>query len=157
MSNTEIAKLLQNIATAYTVKNENKFKFQIIAYQKASEAIANLNGELIEYYKENKLDKIPGIGPTLKSHLVELFKKGNVKHFGWVLKGVPKSVFVLTDIPTFGPKKAFKLVSMFNLHDPKTVINDLEKIAKENKISKLEGFGEKSQEDILRAIEEFRL
>ena len=157
MSNTEIAKLLKNIATAYTVKNENKFKFQIIAYQKASEAIANLNGELMEYYKENKLDKIPGIGPTLKSHLIELFKKGSVRHFDWVLKGVPKSVFVLTDIPTFGPKKAFKLVSMFNLHDPKTVVNDLEKIAKENKISKLEGFGEKSQEDILKAIEEFRL
>lgn len=157
MSNFEIAKLLKNIATAYTIKNENKFRFQIIAYLKASEVISGLNGELIEYYKEDKLDAIPGIGPTLKSHLTELFKKGKVKHFDWVLKGVPKSVFVLTDIPTFGPKKAFRIVSQFNLNDPDTVINDVEKIAKENKISKLEGFGEKSENDIIKAIEEFRL
>src|SRR4030042_3862837 len=98
MSNAEIAKLLKNIASAYTIKDENKFRFQIIAYLKASDAVLGLNGELIEYYKENTLDAIPGIGPTLKSHLVELFKTGKVKHFDWVLKGVPKSVFVLTDI-----------------------------------------------------------
>ena len=157
MSNREIAKLLTNVATAYTIKNEKKFRFQIIAYLKASEAISGLNGELIEFYKEDKLDAIPGIGPTLKSHLVELFKKGKVKHFDWVFKGIPKSVFVLTDIPTFGPKKAFRLVSKFNLNDPNTVIEDVEKLAGKNKIAQLKGFGEKSQEDIVRAIEEFKL
>lgn len=156
MSNKEIAKLLENVATAYTIKNEKKFRFQIIAYLKASETIAELNGELSEYYKEEKLDRLPGIGPTIQSHLIELFKKKKVKHFTWVLKGIPKSIFVLTDIPTFGPKKAFKLVSFFKLNNPKTVIDELEKIAKKGKIANLEGFGEKSQEDILRAIAEFR-
>lgn len=156
MSNQEIAKLLRNIATAYIIKDENKFRFQLLAYQKASETVAGLNGELIDYYKEDKLDALPGIGPTLKSHLAELFKTGKVKHFDWVLSGIPKSVFVLTDIPSFGPKKAFKLVSHFKLDDPKTVIADLKKIANEGKIAPLEGFGEKSQSDIIRAIEEFK-
>ena len=156
MSNKEIAKLLENVATAYTIKNEKKFRFQIIAYLKASETIAELNGELSEYYKEEKLDQLPGIGPTIQSHLIELFKKKKVKHFTWVLKGIPKSIFVLTDIPSFGPKKAFKLVSFFKLNNPKTVIDELEKVAKRGKIANLEGFGEKSQQDILRAIAEFR-
>lgn len=156
MSNKEIAKLLENVATAYTIKNEKKFRFQIIAYLKASETITGLNGELSEYYKEEKLDQLPGIGPTIQSHLIELFKKKKVKHFTWVLKGIPKSIFVLTDIPSFGPKKAFKLVSFFKLNNPKTVIDELERIAKRGKIANLEGFGEKSQEDILRAIAEFR-
>lgn len=156
MTNKEIAKLLENVATAYTIKNEKKFRFQIIAYLKASETIAELNGELSEYYKEEKLDRLPGIGPTIQSHLIELFKKKKVKHFDWVLKGIPKSIFVLTDIPTFGPKKAFKLVSFFKLNNPKTVIDELERVAKSGKIANLEGFGEKSQEDILRAIAEFR-
>jgi len=156
MSNQEIAKLLKNVATAYTIKNENKFRFQIIAYLKASETIAGLNGELLEYYKEEKLDQLPGIGPTLQSHLIELFKTKKVKHFDWVLKGIPKSIFVLTDIPTFGPKKAFKLVSFFKLNNPKTVIDQLEKVAMSGKIASLEGFGEKSQSDILQAISEFK-
>ncbi|MBI3985114.1 MAG: hypothetical protein HY344_04245 [Candidatus Levybacteria bacterium] len=156
MSNLEIASLLKNVATAYTIKNEKKFRFQIIAYLKASETIAGLNGELSEYYKEGKLESLPGIGPTIQGHLIELFKKKRVKHFEWVFKGIPKSIFVLTDIPSFGPKKAFKLVTFFKLNNPKTVIDELEKVAKKGKIASLEGFGEKSQEDILRAIAEFR-
>jgi len=156
MSNTTIAKLLKNIAESYIIKDEKKFHFQIVAYQRASEVIQNLNSELIDYYKDGKLDQLPGIGKTLKERLVELFEKGKVAHFDWVLKDIPQSVFVLTDIPTFGPKKAYKLVTNFKLNNPKTVINDLEKVAKSGKIASLEGFGEKSQSDILRAISEFR-
>jgi DNA polymerase (family 10) len=156
MSNVTIAKLLKNVAESYIIKDEKKFHFQIVAYQRASEVILNLNSELKDYYRENKLDNLPGIGNTLKQRLEELFEKGKVAHFEWVLKDIPPSVFVLTDIPTFGPKKAYKLVTNFKLNDQKTVINDLEKVAKQGKIAKLEGFGEKSQSDILRAIDEFR-
>src|SRR3989344_4987125 len=156
MSNLEISKLLKNIATAYTIKNEKKYRFQIIAYQKASESIANLNGEVSDYFKEGSLELLPGIGPSIRSHLEELFEKGEVKRFNWVLKGIPKSVFVLTDIPTFGPKKAFRLVMEFKLENENTAINDLSTIAKQGKISHLEGFGEKSEKDILLSIEEFK-
>lgn len=156
MSNLEIAKLLKNVATAYIIKDEKKFRFQLLAYQKASETIDGLNGELLDYYKENKLEALPGIGPTLKSHLAELFETGKVKHFEWVFDGIPRSVFVLTDIPSFGPKKAYKLVTQFSLNDPKTVISDLKKVALAGKIANLDGFGEKSQADIIRAIEEFK-
>lgn len=157
MSNQEIAKLLKNVATAYTIKDESKFRFQIIAYLKASETIAGLTTELLEYYKEDRLDQLPGIGPTIQGHLIELFKTKKVKHFDWVLQGIPKSIFVLTEIPSFGPKKAFKLVSFFKLNNEKTILNDLEKVANKEKIASLEGFGEKSQADILQAISEFRL
>lgn len=156
MNNLDVAKLLSNIATAYTIKNEKKFRFQIIAYQKASESISSLNGELSEYFKEGSLELLPGVGPSIRSHLEELFKKGRVKHFDWVLKGIPKSVFVLTGIPTFGPKKAFRLAMEFNLDNENTVVEELAKIAKQGKISHLEGFGEKSEKDILRAIDEFK-
>ena len=39
MSNQEIAKLLRNVAAAYTIKNEKTFHFQIVAYQNAAEII----------------------------------------------------------------------------------------------------------------------
>lgn len=156
MTNQEISKLFKNVAASYVIKDEKKFRFQIIAYQRASEEIAGLTTELKDYYKENKLSEVPGIGPTIKSHLEELFKKGKVSHFEWVLKGIPKSVFVLLDIPSFGPKKAYKLVKTFNFNSPKTVIKELDKAAKEGKIAPLEGFGDKSQSDIIRALSEFK-
>ncbi|MDO8621306.1 MAG: PHP domain-containing protein [Candidatus Levybacteria bacterium] len=156
MSNREIAKLFKDVAAAYVIKNEEKFRFQILAYQKASDAVSNLTSELQDFYKENKLELVPGIGKTITSHLIELFKSGKVKHFEWVLKGIPASVFVLIDIPSFGPKKAYKLIKEFKLNNPDTVINDLVEIARAGKIAKLEGFGEKSQEDIIRALSEYK-
>ena len=157
MTNDQISKLLRNIAAAYTIKNEKKFRFQIIAYQKASDTIANLTSETQDFYKESKLDVLPGIGTSIREHLIELFKKGHVKHFDWALKDIPESVFALLDIPGFGPKKAYRLVKEFNFRNPKTVISDIERVAKQGKIARLLGFGEKSEKDILRSISEFKL
>ncbi len=156
MSNQEIAKILRNVAAAYSIKDDRKFRFQILAYQKAADTIGHLNTEISEYYKSNNLDSLPGIGASIKSHIEELFKKGKVSHFEWVLKGIPQAVFPLLDIPSFGPKRAYILTKSFKLNNPQTVIDDLEKAAKKGKIADLPGFGEKSQSDILKVIEEFR-
>jgi DNA polymerase (family X) len=157
MTNREISKLLNNIAAAYSIKDEKKFRFQIIAYVNAAESIKNLPTELQDLYKENKLKGIAGIGPTIQSHLEELFKTGKVKHFEDVLKDIPPAVFPLLDIPSFGPKKAYRLVMEFHLTNPETVIDKLAAIAKKGDIAPLAGFGEKSQADILRAISEYKL
>jgi len=156
MSNLEISKLLRNVAAAYSIKDERKFHFQIVAYQNASEIINSLTKEIKDYYKEGKLEEIPGIGVTLRSRLEELFKKGEVEQFKWAMADISEAVFPLLDVPSFGPKKAYKLTKEYKLKNPKTVLDDLEKIAKDGKIASLKGFGEKSQSDILRAIAEFR-
>ncbi|MBI2442771.1 MAG: DNA polymerase/3'-5' exonuclease PolX [Candidatus Levybacteria bacterium] len=157
MTNQEISHLLRTIAASYAIKDEKKHYFQIIAYQKAADAIEKTTTEAKDLYKEDKLATLPGVGPSIQAHLSELFRTGKVKHFETVLKEVPPAVFPLLDIPSFGPKKAFKLVSVFKFTNPKTVIDDLAKIAESGKIADLEGFGEKSQADILRAVQEYRL
>lgn len=157
MANREISILLRNVAATYAIKNENKYRFQIIAYQNAADTISHATVEVEELLKEGKLDMLPGIGPSIKAHLEELARTGRVKHFERVMKGIPEAVFPLLDVPTFGPKRAFKLVSHFRLKNEKTAIDDIEKMAKQGKITTLSGFGEKSQEDIMRAISEFRL
>lgn len=157
MTNAEISKLLRNIAAAYSIKDEKKFRFQLLAYEKAADSIESLPTELKDLYKENKLQGIPGVGPTIQSRLEELFQTGKVKHFEEVMKDIPQALFPLLDIPSFGPKKAYRLVTEFHLKDPETVIVDVENIAKKGQIAPLAGFGEKSQADVLRAIAEYRL
>lgn len=152
MSNREIAKLFRDIAAAYSIKDDKKFRFQILAYQNASEAIANMTSEIKDLHKEGKLDLIPGIGATIKSRIEELLKKGRVKHFEWVLKGIPKSVFVLLNIPSIGPKKAYKLAKELSLNNSNEVIEKLIVEAKKGKIAKIPTFGEKSEQDILEAL-----
>ena len=63
MTNSEIAKLLHEVAASYAIKNEAKYRFQIIAYQKASDAIANSTTEVSDLAKEEKLQTIAGVGP----------------------------------------------------------------------------------------------
>lgn len=156
MTNKEIAQTLRNVAAAYVIKNESKFRFQIIAYQKAADAIDNSTIELKDLAKQGSLEDLSGVGPSIKAHLEELLNTGKVKHFDWVFSGIPQSTFLLLDIPSFGPKRAYKLVEHFKLTNPKTAINDLYEIAKRGKIADLSGFGEKSQADILRAINEYK-
>lgn len=156
-TNVEIAKLLRNVGASYTIQNEAKYRFQILAYQKAADSIEASSTEIKDLLKDGSLDKLSGIGSSIRSHIEELFDKGKVEYFENILKNISPAVFPLLDIPTFGPKKAFKLVDKFELSDPKTVISDVYKLAEDNKIASLEGFGEKSQSDIKRAIDEYRL
>lgn len=156
MSNHEISQIFKNVAAAYSIKDNKKFYFQIIAYQKASEAIEASTTEINDLYKEGKLDSIPAIGVTIRARLKELFKTGSVSHFDTVMRGIPKSVFVLINVPSIGPKKAYKLAQKLALDDPKTVIEDLMAKAKNHEIAKIPTFGEKSELDILRALQEYK-
>ncbi len=155
VTNAEISRLLRNVAAAYSIKDEKKYRFQIIAYQKAADTIEHFPHELKDLFKEKKIKNLPGVGPSIQSHLEELFKTGKVKHFEEVMRNIPKAVFPLLDVPSFGPKKAYRLVTEFKLKNPQNVIQDIIKLANENKIASLAGFGEKSQQDILQAFEEY--
>lgn len=156
MENQEIAKLLRNVAAAYAIKDEKKYRFQIIAYQKAADAVEHASIELKNLYREHRLGDIPNIGASIESHLEKLFKHGKVKHFEDMMGKISPAVFPLLDIPSFGPKKAYKIVTAFKLKNPATVIEDVKKLAEQGRIRDLESFGEKSEADILQAINEYK-
>ncbi len=156
MTNKEIAELFRNVAASYSIKNDAKFRFQLLAYQNAADAIEGLSTQVSDFYKEGKLDQIPGIGTTLKQRLEELLKTGKVVHFEEVMKGIPEPVFLLMKVPSIGPKKAYKLATEFKLNKNETAIESLKKVGEKGEIAKLEGFGEKSEKDILRALEEYK-
>jgi len=157
VTNAEVSKLLRNVAAAYSIKDEKKYRFQIIAYQKAADLLETTTTELKDLYKEDKLENMPGIGPSLQASLEELLKTGKVKHFETIMGDIPSAVFPLLDVPSFGPKKAYRLVTEFKLKNPETVVKDVAQLAKDNKISSLAGFGEDSQKKILQAVEEYGL
>ena len=156
-SNQEIAKLLRHVAAAYTIQNEAKHRFQILAYQKAADSIENSSTEIKDLLQDNALDKLSGVGASIKAHITELFVKGHLEYFDEVLEKVSPAIFPLLDIPSFGPKKAYKLVDTFHLVDPDTVVEDVYKLGKEDKIAPSDSFGDKSQSDILRAITEYKI
>ncbi|MDP3998959.1 MAG: PHP domain-containing protein [bacterium] len=156
MTNLEIAKLFSKVSAAYTIQDEKKYRFQIIAYDRAADTIKQTTSEIKDLWMEGKLGTLSGLGPSIRSHLEELFKTGRVKHFDDLLRGLPEAMFSFLDIPGFGPKKAYKLATILKIKDPETAIDNLEKAAMAGKIRVIEGFGEKSEGDILDGIVRFR-
>ena len=156
MTNPEIATLLRHVAASFVIKDEKKYHFQIVAYQRAADTIQSLTTQIADLVKDNKLTQLPGIGTTMQQHLTELITTGKVTHFENTMKEIPQAVFPLLAIPSFGPKKAYKLVSTFHLNNPTTVTDDIKTLAQKGEIAKLPGFGEKSQADIIRALAEFK-
>ena len=154
MTNREIAKLLRKIAVVYELTKEIRFK--IIAYEKAAETVENSTIEIKDLWKNGKLENLEGVGKTIASHLDELFRTGKVRHFESVLQKVPSSIFPLLEVSGIGPKKAFRLVTILKLSNPETVLDDLKLAASQNRIAPIENFGEKSQKDILEALERYR-
>ena len=161
-SNKQVARLLRNIATAYTLVGDSTSKdgkvsrFRIIAYEKAADAIEHLSTEIYDIWKSGKIYDVPGIGKAIGSALEQYFKNGKSEHFDQILKFIPSSVFRLMDVPGIGPKKAFKIVTHFNLLDEEKILDDVIRIAESGRIAFLESFGQKSEADILAAIKLFK-
>lgn len=152
MSNLEVAELLRAISASYQLKDPDKNKFRVIAYDKAADAIEHLSSEIKDVWDEGKLEEIPGVGTSISEHLGDIFKTGKSKHFEKIMEDFPPAIFDLIPLPRIGAKTAFKLVSKLKVKS----VSDLEKKAKNGEIAKLEGFGQDSQEDILDAIKEYK-
>lgn len=155
MTNGEIAELLRAVAASYQIENESKNKFRIIAYSRAADAIEHLGTEAKDIFDDGDLDDVSGIGESIAGHLGEIFRTGHSKHFEKVLKGIPKAALALLEVEGIGPKKAYRLARELGLPD-KNTLEALKKHALAGDIAEMAGFGEESQRDILRSVEEYK-
>jgi DNA polymerase (family 10) len=151
MNNKEIASLLREIAATYEIKDQNFFRVR--AYQNAADSIEQTTIQLKTLWEKDQIGSIPGVGPSIKNHLDELFQKGNVEYFSQETKDIPKGMFSLIKIPGIGPKTAFKLAKHFHLENEETAAEELLQHALNNEIRNIPTFGEKSEEDIISAIQ----
>jgi len=123
LSNQQVAKLLRDVAAAYTIKKKGNI-FQIRAYENAADNIEHSTSEIKDLYEEGKLGEVPGLGEKMQSYLEELFKTGRVLHFEEIEKDVPQVVFDMLDIPGVGPQTAMELAKLgvINIRDLKIQI-----------------------------------
>ena len=150
-SNKDVAHLLRSVSAAYELTGVNRFR--IIAYLNASDAVEHLTQEIYDIWQSGNLANVDGIGPTITQHLEEYFRKSEGSFIEEQLQRVPATVYELMRAPGIGPKKVFAIVQAFKLHNVKTIFNDVKKAAQKNRIAELDRFGEKSQADIVNAID----
>jgi DNA polymerase (family X) len=151
MDNKQIARILRE--TAQLLEIDGAIIGRYRSYEKAAELIEGLPQpveQMIETPK--KLLELPGIGQGMVEHLTEIVKTGDYSLRVKLLKKFPPTLLELLTLQSLGPKKVLFLWKQFKC----ATVADVEKLAKEGKLRDLAGFGEKSEQNILKAVEVFK-
>ena len=141
-----IPQILEEVGLLLEIKGENPFKSR--AYYNAAKALSAVDN-LEEVIKGKRLREIKGIGGAIAEKIEGYYATGTMDYLEELKKEVPESLLELMEIPNLGPKK-IKI-----LHDELGINNvgELEYACHENRLVELPGFGEKTQEKIIKGIE----
>ena len=146
MKNQEIAKILYEIADLLEIEG---VEFKPRAYRKAAQNIESLSVDIEELWKKGQLEKIPGVGKSIAKKIEEYLKTGRVKKLEELRQKIPVDIESLSAVEGLGPKMIKVLYEKLGVKN----LDDLERVAKQHRIRRLKGFGEKTEKKILEGIE----
>jgi DNA polymerase (family X) len=151
MDKDQVAQVLVDIGTLLELKGENPFKTR--AYANAARTLESLNEPLAKIVAEKRLGDIKGIGEALEQKITELVETGKLKYYEELKASIPPGLVEMLEIPGLGPKKIQALQKKLGVDS----VEKLEAACKVGKVAELDGFGEKTQTNLLEGIERRRL
>ena len=143
----KIAADLRAIARLLTIKGENPFKAQ--AYERGASALENLQDDLDGLVKARRLREIPGIGTALAAIIEEIYQSGECWLLEQLQQELPSGAVELSELPGLTLKKIIALHDVLRVES----IAELKSACQEGLVSKVKGFGLKSQAKLLTDIE----
>src|SRR5580704_2640366 len=151
MDNKAIAGILSETADLLEIDGQDSFRIR--SYRNAAEAIEALPQQIATLIEDpKKVLAVPGIGKGMLANLQHLFNEGTVEIHSEMLKKYRPSMLELLKIQGLGPKTIALIWSAYQVCD----IDGVEKLAREGKIRELPRMGEKHEQKLLKAIEDYR-
>ncbi|MGD0965321.1 MAG: DNA polymerase/3'-5' exonuclease PolX [Candidatus Acidiferrales bacterium] len=151
MENREVAKILQETARLLEIDGAIIGRYR--TYEKVAELLFGMHERIEEIAKDDaKLRELPGIGEGMAAHIREILKTGDYSLRQKLLKKYPATILELLELQSLGAKKVALLWKVFGV----STVAGVEKLAREEKLRDLPGFGEKSEHNILQAAEQFK-
>ena len=146
MSNEKVAQVLYEIADLLELKG---VEFKPRAYRRAARNIEELDKDIEEYYKEDKLREIPGVGEAIAKKVAEIIQSRELNYLRELREEFPVGLLQIMEVPEIGPKTIMRLYKELKI----TNLHELKKAAEEHRIRGLKGFGGRSEENILKGIQ----
>lgn len=140
----DIIRLLETISIYMELKGENTFK--VSAFRKAANSLETDDRSLQEI---NDFTALSGIGKGTASVIEEYIETGQSTVLKELQEEVPPGLISLLQIQGLGGKKISKLYLELGIEN----IEDLKEACLAKKVQALAGFGKKTEEKILQAIE----
>lgn len=142
-----LADVLDEIALLLELKGENPFKIR--AYRNGAETVRSFDGDIVQRARDNELKGIKGIGDALQQKLHELATTGSLEFHRDLKAEFPETLFELFELQGLGPKKIKALYEELDISS----LGALQRACESGEVAGLSGFGKKSAEKILAAIE----
>ena len=150
MSNAGFAAVFRELADFLEFKGENPFKIR--AYRRAADILESLNEDAAQLAREGQLKSIKGIGAAIEEKTLEIANSGTLKALEDVKAEYPPGVMDIRKVPGIGPRTASLIFHELGVAG----IDQLEEAARSERLRTLPGMGQKSEENILRAIVKLR-
>lgn len=146
--NADIAAIFEDIADLLEIQGANPFRIR--AYRNAARIIGELSQEVSRMLEKGEdLTELPGIGDDLAGKIKEIVGSGHCSLLDRLHAELPPAITELLKIPGLGPKR---VKALYHDLDVQT-IEQLHRAARDGRIRALSGFGEKTENNILQAIE----
>ncbi len=147
---SNIITLLEELAGYMELNGENKFKVR--AYRNAADALKELDEDIEELIKEDRLKNVKGIGKGILGVINEYTENGNSLYLEELQNNIPPGLLQVMHVKGVGAQKAKLLFEELQVSD----LDSLETACRNNSIATLKGFGEKSQTKILNDLERIK-
>ncbi|MCU1299692.1 MAG: polymerase family protein [Acidobacteriaceae bacterium] len=151
MDNKAIAGIFYETADLLEIDGQDSFRIR--SYRNAAEAVEASPQQISDLISDPKqVLAIPGIGKGMLANLQEMFKEGRLSLHVEMLTKYRPSMLDLLKIQGLGPKTIALIWSAYQVCD----VEGVEKLAREGKIRTLPRMGEKHEQKLLKAIEDYR-
>lgn len=149
MENKPIAGRLKLLAKLMELHEQNEFKIRSVA--NASFTIDKLPYQLADKSFE-EITQIKGVGKSIAAYIKELQETGTITDLEDLLKATPDGVVEMLNIKGIGPKKVAVIWKQLGIENT----GELYYACNENRLVEAKGFGIKTQDEIIKALE-FRM
>jgi len=145
--NHEIASAFQKLADLLEIQGANQFRVR--AYRNAARTIESQPKSVAEMIRDGQdIRELPGIGSELAAKIREYVGTGRIRRLEELKKEVPEELSSLMKIGGLGPKRVRVLHEELGV----STRAELEKAARNGDISRIRGFGPKTEQKILKDI-----
>ena len=145
MTNKEIADNINMLAKLMELHGENPFKIK--TYANAYLSLRKIASPL-EDLSANDLEKLPNIGKSVSSKIQELINTGSISELKSLKEKTPEGIIELLQIKGLGPKKVDVLWKSLGIES----VGELLYACQENRLIELRGFGQKTQENLIKLL-----
>jgi DNA polymerase (family 10) len=146
--NADIAAIFQEIADLLEIQGANPFRIR--AYRNAARVVGEYGRDVRTMVEKGEdVTILPGIGEDLAAKIREIVETGRCAFLEKLHKQLPPAITELLKIPGVGPKR---VKALYHELDVQT-LEQLYRAAKDGRIRSIPGFGEKTERNILQAVE----